>query len=195
LASTTAGESNENGETKKDSIIDKAKHIWDNSARQLDIDGIIEKTKTTWDNFPEPVKIFPWYRALDNLTQLIFDLIVFVTKYLCVPVMAISSLSELSYCFHEKKQLFVPFPLLAGIAAAGVLNESATELYPSKEDGKVPWHLISIAFFFAMIKLPGPYYPYWGRILIPHFANGGLLRTLWFAFLWYRRPQKSVAAE
>lgn len=57
------------------------------------------------------------------------------------------------------------------------------------QDAQVPWHLIAIAIVFTLIKLPGPYYPYWGRILIPHFANGVLLRALWFAILWNRRPK------
>ena len=61
------------------------------------------------------------------------------------------------------------------------------------QDAEVPWHLIAIAIFFTLIKLPGPYYPYWGRIFIPHFANGALLRTLWFMFLWYKRPKISGA--
>lgn len=59
------------------------------------------------------------------------------------------------------------------------------------QDAEVPWHLIAIAILFTLIKLPGPSYPYWGRIFIPHFANGVLLRTLWFAILWHRRPQKA----
>lgn len=52
----------------------------------------------------------------------------------------------------------------------------------------MPWHLIAIGIFFTLLKLPGPYYPYWGRIFIPHLANGALWRTLWLAFMWYRRP-------
>ena len=62
------------------------------------------------------------------------------------------------------------------------------------QDAEVPWHLIAIAAFFTFVKLLGPYYPYWGRVFIPHFANGGLWRTLWFAFLRYRRPQKELTA-
>ncbi|CAI8606071.1 unnamed protein product [Vicia faba] len=56
-------------------------------------------------------------------------------------------------------------------------------------DAEVPWHLIAIAIFFTLIKLPGPYYPYWGRILIPQFANGVLLRALWLQspFQWKRK--------
>lgn len=62
---------------------------------------------------------------------------------------------------------------------------------PFFQDLEVPWHLITIAIFFTLIKLPGPYYPYWGRIFIPHMANGGLFRTLWSLFLWFRRPRKT----
>lgn len=60
------------------------------------------------------------------------------------------------------------------------------------QDAEVPWDLIAIAVFFTVLKLPGPYYPYWGRIFIPHFANGGLLRVLLSLFLWYRRPRETV---
>jgi len=50
------------------------------------------------------------------------------------------------------------------------------------QDAEVPWHLIAIAVFFVLLKLPGAYYPYWGRMLIPHFANGALLRVFgWVA--------------
>ncbi|KAM7470695.1 hypothetical protein LguiA_008878 [Lonicera macranthoides] len=172
LASMSAGESDGRGKINMDHIIKKATKLWDSS--------------------PQPIKSFPWDKALENFIELIVHLIAVVTKYLCIPVLAISSLSELSYCFHERRQFLVPFPLLVGMAAAGVLKETAEELSPLlKEDAKVPWHLIAIAAFFTLIKFPGPYYPYWGRILIPHFANGGLLRILWFSFWWYRRPQKA----
>ncbi|KAJ0077567.1 hypothetical protein Patl1_36223 [Pistacia atlantica] len=98
---------------------------------------------------------------------------------------------EMSYCAHEKKLFFVPVPLLIGMVIADILRETTLEISPLLKDAEVPWHLIAIAIFFTLLKLPGPYYPYWGRIFIPHFANGVLLRTLWFAFLWYRKPKKA----
>ncbi|XP_004292456.1 PREDICTED: uncharacterized protein LOC101312804 [Fragaria vesca subsp. vesca] len=58
-------------------------------------------------------------------------------------------------------------------------------------DAEVPWHHFVMAIFFTLLKLPGPHYPCCGQIIIPHIANGGLLRTLWFAFMWYRRPRKA----
>ncbi|KAF9590643.1 hypothetical protein IFM89_035961 [Coptis chinensis] len=64
---------------------------------------------------------------------------------------------------------------------------------PDLIEGEFPWHLVSVAFFLILLKLPGPYYPYWGRIFIPHFVNGGLLRTLWSAIMWYKMPH--VATE
>lgn len=167
----------------------------DMSAQQSDDHGkmklnqLIDKAQKLWDSSPEPVKKFPWNKALDNFIQLILDLILAVIKYLAVPVFAVTSLSEMSYCAHERKLVLVPLPLLFGVAVAGILNETALELSPRLRDAEVPWHLIAIAIFFTLIKLPGPYYPYWGRIIIPHFANGVLLRTIWFAILWYRRPK------
>ncbi|KAK9286710.1 hypothetical protein L1049_015113 [Liquidambar formosana] len=158
---------------------------------KIDLDHILDKARKLWDSCPQPVKSFPWNRALENFIQLILDLVLMVVKYLCVPLLAVSSLSEMSYCAHEKKLFLTPVPLLIGIVFAGILRETALELSPLLKDAEVPWHVIAIAIFFTLLKLPGPYYPYWGRIFIPHFANGGLFRTLWFAFLWCRRPQKT----
>ncbi|XP_050235234.1 uncharacterized protein LOC126683400 [Mercurialis annua] len=157
-------------------------------------DYIKDKGKQLWDSSPQPVKSFPWNRVFENFIQLILDLVVAVIKYLSVPLLAVSSLSEMSYCAHNKKLFFVPFPLLIGFTVAGVLKETALELSPLLKDAEVPWHLIAIAVIFTLIKLPGPYYPGWGRIFIPHFANGVLWRTIWSAFLWYRRPEKASGA-
>lgn len=159
---------------------------------KLNLDAIIEKARTLWDSSPHPVKSFPWNRTLGNFIQLILDLTLAVIKYLCAPLLAVSSLSEMSYCAHEKKLFLVPIPLLIGIVVAGLLKDAALELSPVLKDAEVAWHLIAIAIFFTLLKLPGPYYPYWGRIFIPHFANGGLLRTLWSVFLWYRRPRETL---
>ncbi|WVZ10745.1 hypothetical protein V8G54_015275 [Vigna mungo] len=156
---------------------------------RMKLEQLIDKARKLWDSSPEPVKIFPWNKALDNFIQLILDLILVVVKYLAVPVFAVTSLSEMSYCAHERKLFLVPIPVLFGVAVAGILKATALELSPHLKDAEVPWHLIAIAILFTLIKLPGPYYPYWGRIIIPHFANGVLLRTLWFAILWYRRPK------
>ncbi|XP_057966543.1 uncharacterized protein LOC131156692 [Malania oleifera] len=160
--------------------------------QKINLDRIMDGMKKIWDSFPQPVKIFPWTRALDNFIQLILDLILAVVKYLCVPLLAVTSLSEMSYCAHERKLFLIPFPLLVGFAVAGVLKETALELSPHLKDVEVPWHLLVVAIFFTLLKLPGPYYPYWGRIFIPHFANGGLLRILWFAVAWYGRPRKAL---
>lgn len=157
------------------------------------LDLLSQKARSIWDSSPQPVKSFPWNKVAESFIQLILDLVLAVMKYLSVPVLAVSSLSEMSYCAHERKLFLVPIPILVGVALAGILKETALELSPLLKEAEVPWHLIAVAIFFTLIKLPGPYYPYWGRILIPHIANGGLLRTLWFAFLWYRRPKQAAA--
>ncbi|XP_065854892.1 uncharacterized protein [Euphorbia lathyris] len=158
---------------------------------KLSFDRLMNKARKLWDSSPQPVKSFPWNRAMENFIQLILDLTVAVIKYLCLPVLTVTSLSEMSYCAHHKKLYFVPFPLLIGVVVAGVLQETILELSPLIKDAEVPWHLISIAIFFTLIKFLGPYYPFWGRIFIPHFANGVLWRAAWSAFLWSRRPRKT----
>ncbi|XAR59481.1 hypothetical protein NMG60_11015330 [Bertholletia excelsa] len=158
---------------------------------RINLDNILNKAREVWESSPQPVKIFPWNRALDNFIQLILDLILAVVKCLSVPLLGVSSLSEMSYCAHERKLLIVPVPLLVGFIVAGILRDTALELSPSLKEAEVPWHLIAIAILFTLLKLPGPYYPYWRRVIIPHLANGGLLRTLYFAFLWYKRPKQS----
>uniref|UniRef100_A0A2P2IPN5 Embryo defective 1273 n=1 Tax=Rhizophora mucronata TaxID=61149 RepID=A0A2P2IPN5_RHIMU len=161
---------------------------------KINLEYLLDKARNLWDSSPQPVKSFPWNRALENFIQLILDLMVTVVKYLSVPLLLISSLSEMSYCAHQKKLFLVPFSLLLGIAVAGILRETAVEISPFLKDAEVPWHLIAIAIFFTLIKLPGPYYPYWGRIFIPHLANGVLWRTVWSLVFWHRRPKKASGA-
>ncbi|XVE49145.1 hypothetical protein DITRI_Ditri01bG0058800 [Diplodiscus trichospermus] len=97
---------------------------------RINFDHIIEKARRLWDSSPLPVKRFPWNRVLDNFVQLILDLIVAVVKYLSLPLLAVSSLSEMSYCAHERKLTIVPLPLLIGFVLAGVLKETALEISP-----------------------------------------------------------------
>ncbi|GFP85457.1 hypothetical protein PHJA_000689400, partial [Phtheirospermum japonicum] len=153
--------------------------------RKISVGRLVDKARSLWDSSPQPVKSFPWNKTLDNFIQLILDLAVVVIKYLSVPLFIITSISEMSYCAHERKLYLILFPFLVGVAVAGVLRDAALVSSPYLKNAEVPWHLITVAVFFALLKFPGPYYPYWGRIFIPHFANGALWRTLWFMFLWY----------
>ncbi|CAN4112271.1 unnamed protein product [Withania somnifera] len=161
-------------------------------SHKFNLENVIDRARKLWDSTPAPVKSFPWDRALDNCIQLILDNVLIVTKYLYVPLLVVTSITELSYCAHERKLYITLLPFLVGVAIAGILKSAALESSPYLKNAEVPWHLIVIGLFFTLLKLPGPYYPYWGRIFIPHLANGALFRTLWFAFLWYRRPRKTV---
>ncbi|KAH6767126.1 embryo defective 1273 [Perilla frutescens var. hirtella] len=158
--------------------------------RKLSIGHIVDKAKSLWDSSPQPVKTFPWNKTLSHFIQLVLDLVLAVIRYLAIPVFSITSISEMSYCAHEKKLYLIPLPFLVGVAAAGVLRNAALDTSSYLKYAEVPWHLIALLVFFALLKFPGPYYPYWGRIFIPHMANGAILRTLWFLFLWFQKPQK-----
>ncbi|KAL6211647.1 hypothetical protein ACLB2K_016870 [Fragaria x ananassa] len=121
---------------------------------QIKFDHLIAKARKLWDSSPQPVKIFPWKRAGLNYFQLILDLVLTVVKYLCVPLLAVSSLSEMSYCARERKLFFVPIPVIIGIAIAEVLNLAALDVSPLLKDAEVPWHLFVMAIFFTLLKLP-----------------------------------------
>ncbi|KNA14998.1 hypothetical protein SOVF_102260 isoform A [Spinacia oleracea] len=162
---------------------------------KLNLDQIMDKAREVWNALPEPIKIFPWNRVRDNFIQRTLDVAIAVIKYLSAPLLFVSSLSEMSYCAHERKLFLVPVPLILGFSVAGILKETVQELSPLTKDADVPWHIIGIATFLILLKLPGPYYPYWGRLFIPHFANGGLLRVFVMMYFWYQRPSKSRSLQ
>ncbi|KAL6012541.1 hypothetical protein ACLOJK_003030 [Asimina triloba] len=162
---------------------------------KLNLDRYLEVARNQWESLPQPIKSFPWTKTLTKFALIILKLTCAVTKYLFVPWFAVSSLSEMSYCAQERKMILIPVPLLAGFAIAGVLKDTALELSPNVKEEEFPWHLLVMAVFFMLLKLPGPYYPYWLRIFIPHFANGGLWRTLWSTFVFYRGPRDSLRTD
>lgn len=88
---------------------------------------ILDKAKSLWDSSPEPVKTFPWNKTLNYFVQLVVDLVLAVVRYLAIPVFAITSISEMSYCAHERKLYLIPLPFLLGVAVAGVLQNAALE--------------------------------------------------------------------
>lgn len=162
---------------------DKIRHVY------------LEKVRNLWERCPEPIKVFPWGRAYNNFFHRLFRLTFEVAKWLFIPVLFVSSLSEMTYCGWQNKELLIPIGMLAGIYLAGIFKETAIELSENLQEGGFPWHLVIIGAFFALIKFPGPYYPYWGRIFLPHFANGGLWRTLWFAHIWYNGQFTTAEGE
>lgn len=95
--------------------------------RKLSIGHILDKAKSLWDSSPEPVKTFPWNKTLNHFVQLVVDLVLAVVRYLAIPVFAITSISEMSYCAHERKLHLIPLPFLVGVAVAGVLRNAALE--------------------------------------------------------------------
>lgn len=97
---------------------------------KLNMDRFMELMRHFWEIMPQPIKSFPWMAALESFIRINLDLVHAVAKYLCVPLLALSSLSEMSFCAQEKKMIFIPILFLAGFSVAGVLNDTATELSP-----------------------------------------------------------------
>lgn len=117
-------------------------------SRKINFD-VKEQARQFWDNSPQPIKRFPWNRTFENFIQLIIDLTLAVVKYLSVPLLAVSSLSEMSYCAHERKLFLVPFWLLIGSAVAGILKETALELSSLQVEIIVSRH--SFRFLFSVV--------------------------------------------
>lgn len=96
--------------------------------KKFEIDGAFDHARDLFDKLPRPVKSFPWAKTLENFLKIVSDLAVAVGKYLAVPVLALTQLSEMSYCAHERKLVLVPIPFLVGFAVAGVMKDTTVEL-------------------------------------------------------------------
>ncbi|KAF9608891.1 hypothetical protein IFM89_012059 [Coptis chinensis] len=83
-----------------------------------------------WKSLPQQVWSFHWPEALENFLELMLGLVYVVAKYLSVGLVALTSLSELPYCAHERKMQLVPIPLLIGIIVARIFKDATLELYP-----------------------------------------------------------------
>eukprot|EP00252_Welwitschia_mirabilis_P012867 TRINITY_DN28407_c0_g1_i1.p1 TRINITY_DN28407_c0_g1~~TRINITY_DN28407_c0_g1_i1.p1 ORF type:complete len:296 (-),score=47.47 TRINITY_DN28407_c0_g1_i1:440-1327(-) len=144
-------------------------------------DIFLKKVSSLWEKSPEPVKVFPWKKAAIRTMHHIFMLMVEVGKWLAVPILFVSSLSEMIYCGLQDKEFVIPIGIVLGVLFAALLKNTAIELSSDLQEGEFPWHLLFIASLLILLKLGGPYYPYWARLFLPQFANGGLWTTLWFA--------------
>ncbi|KAH9294902.1 hypothetical protein KI387_038490, partial [Taxus chinensis] len=88
----------------------------------------LEKVKNLLERGREPMKAFPWKQAYTHFLHRLFSLAFWVAKWLVIPVVIISSLSEITYCGLENKEVFIPFAMLTGSFLAGILKETAIEL-------------------------------------------------------------------
>ncbi|KAJ1701655.1 hypothetical protein LUZ63_001434 [Rhynchospora breviuscula] len=165
--------------------------VWSNRCNGLHSD-IVGYTRKVFDKVPQPIKTFPWSEALSIYQSLLFGLVSTLTKYIGLPLLAISSLSEMAYCSIERKMLVVLVAFLFGIGLVAALNDRRLKLFPNFKEEEKPWHLVPVAAFLLSLKLVGPYCPYLLRLSVPHFANGGLWCTVWFVFMWYREHHEAT---
>lgn len=140
-----------------------------------------------WAKAPEPVKVFPWDKAGWLFVKRVQYHFWTVGKWLVIPVFAVSMLSELSYTLSKGKLFIIISGMIGGFAFAGILKETAIELNSEYETGETPWHLVQLGLLFAALKLIGPYLPGWGRVSVPHFANGGFLHVIKLVNDWKRQ--------
>ncbi|KAI3957082.1 hypothetical protein MKX01_004373 [Papaver californicum] len=136
-----------------------------------------------WQTFPEPVKEFPWKKAVDIMPQRLLSLGMEALKWSLTTLFAFSSLSDILLSISKNKELMIPLGLFIGCAAAGIFNETSKELIPSvslKAEG-LKKNLVAIGVFFVFVKVVSAYLALGASVLLSHVGNGGLLQVLW---LW-----------
>lgn len=126
----------------------------------------------------DAVRIFPWEKVYARFIQRVLDLFWIAAKWLAIPVLALSTLSEFVYTLSAGKDLFIPLGILSGVLVAKIVGKASLEVVKELQDVKTPWPLVVIGLLFILLKLPGPYYPSWAAAFLPHVANAGLVQTM-----------------
>lgn len=139
--------------------------------RQLKISSFQEKTVDAF-------RSYPWERLCWRFLQRTSDLAWTATKWLAIPVFALSIISELIYTLSMRKDICIPLGILCGVLFAKVVGNASLDVMKElQQDGRAAWPLMLLGLFFLLLKLPGPYYPSWAAVFIPHVANAGLVKT------------------
>lgn len=141
-------------------------------------------------NFPEnsiaAVRTFPWEKVYGRFSQRVLSLVWITTKWLAIPVLVLSAVSELLYTLSAGKEIFIPLGLLIGVMLAKIVGNASLDILKELQDVRSAWPLVVLGMFFVLLKLPGPYYPSWAAVFFPHVANAGLVQT---AFLFREAHQ------
>eukprot|EP00252_Welwitschia_mirabilis_P004450 TRINITY_DN14795_c0_g1_i1.p1 TRINITY_DN14795_c0_g1~~TRINITY_DN14795_c0_g1_i1.p1 ORF type:complete len:239 (-),score=28.08 TRINITY_DN14795_c0_g1_i1:150-866(-) len=132
---------------------------------------------------PESMGKFPWKKAFMKVTAVS---IVGAAKFLLVTTLIVTFLNETSFCLMEDKDVFVPIGLFIGCVFAESIKNTALELFENLKDKNSPWYFLTVALASMLIKFLAPFYPYWGRLILPHIANGALWQTIWIIRNWHK---------
>ncbi|KAH9304755.1 hypothetical protein KI387_009159 [Taxus chinensis] len=150
-----------------------------------------------WEMCPEPVRNFPWKKARKRVVERFFHLILDAIKWLGITILVVTFFMEASYCVAQNKELIMTIALITGGVFAEILKETSIELELPQinKEGDFPQHLLIIMSVFSLIKILGPFYPYWARIILPHLANGVLCRTIWLGKDYFFQNSSQTTEE
>ena len=109
---------------------EQAETSYSDSQAQKSSQGVMTATAGLWSKAPEPIRVFPWAKAGRLFLERLLEQLWSVGKWLAIPVLAVSMLSELSYTLMQEKVLLIPAGMIGGIAFCGILKETALELLP-----------------------------------------------------------------
>lgn len=145
-----------------------------------------KKSSSFSENSVAAVRTFPWEKVYGRFIQRVLDLVWITVKWLAIPVLALSTVSELLYTLSAGKDIFIPLGILTGVLLAKIAGNASLDVVRELQDEKTSWPLIVMGILFVLLKLPGPYYPRWAAAFLPHVANAGLVQT---AFLFRESHQ------
>jgi len=171
--SSTFGSSSNNGDERQQSTV---------------ISNVVDKAT-------EPIRAFPWAKASSLFLRRLLDQLWTVGKWLAIPMLAVSVLGELAYTLLLERVLVIPVGMICGIVFAGIMRETALELSPRIEEEQTPRHLIALGLLFVALKFIAPYLPTWGRVSVPHFANGGLWQVITLVNDWRKKHADRKTVE
>ncbi|KAH7299766.1 hypothetical protein KP509_24G028000 [Ceratopteris richardii] len=124
------------------------------------------------------VKSYPWGKMCWRFLHRAQDLAWIGTKWVEIPLFVLSTLSEIVCTLSVGKEICIPLGIVMGFMLSKVVGNACLDVMQELQDARTTWPLVLLAFFFILLKLPGPYYPSGAAAFLHHVANAGLLKTV-----------------
>jgi len=134
---------------KTQKLIPCSSSITSSSTRKMQNGGgkMHSALMSTWSRVPGPIQGYPWGQASVNFAWRLADLLWVTGKWLAIPVLLVSALSEVSYTLMQEKIFLIPAGMLGGFAFAGMVKETALEMCEALESVQVNSPFPSFACF------------------------------------------------
>ncbi|KAF9587686.1 hypothetical protein IFM89_004518 [Coptis chinensis] len=145
-----------------------------------------------WDVFPQPLKELPWKKAENMIVQRLLVVGEKTLMWSLAMLFIFSSLSDAMLSIYLNKELLIPLGLFVGCVMTNFFKEVSQDLFQSRNEGELKWHLLGISFIFVFAKVASSFVTVGGQVFLSHVGNGGLMQVLWF---WKKMRKESESNE